>query len=208
MVAHVDDVEAPPLIGAEGAKEKVYGHALEAEALAGAVDEGVHAIEFLAEEVRELSAVHGRPAQLVGARKNGGGRAAGHVAEGEDHHLQKPLDGGAVAGSGTVAFETFLKHAAAAAAGENEMLDEILGVPEALVLVRMQLTPLRWPGGQLDAIGFMNLLQNGMHGKPRDEISLGELYHRPGDQAGGAAPISLRALRTSFALGPLGSALR
>ncbi len=164
MVAHVDDVEAPPLIGAEGAKEKVYGHALEAEALAGAVDEGVHAIEFLAEEVRELRAVHGRPAQLVGARKNGGGRAAGHVAEGEDHHLQKPLDGGAVAGSGTVAFETFLKHAAAAAAGENEMLDEILGVPEALVLVRMQLTPLRWPGGQLGAIGFMNLLQNGMHG--------------------------------------------
>jgi hypothetical protein len=64
------------------------------------------------------------------------------------------------------AFETLLEDAAGAAAGESEMLDEILSAPEALILERMQLAPLRRLIVQLGAVGFKNLLQDGMHRKP------------------------------------------
>jgi hypothetical protein len=88
VVAQVDDVEAPPLIRAEGTKHKVGGDALQAEALAALVEESVHLVDFLAEEIDESGAIHRRPVQLIGAREAGSGGAAGHVADGEDDHLQ------------------------------------------------------------------------------------------------------------------------
>jgi hypothetical protein len=54
MMADVDDVEATPLIGAQRAKDEMGGDALQAEAVAAAVNENVHLVDFLAEEIEEL----------------------------------------------------------------------------------------------------------------------------------------------------------
>jgi hypothetical protein len=48
MMAHVDDVEAAPLIGAKGTEEVVGGDSLETEALAALVEERIHLIDLLA----------------------------------------------------------------------------------------------------------------------------------------------------------------
>jgi hypothetical protein len=134
MMADVDDVEAAPLIGAQRAEDEMGGNALEAEAVAAAVDERVHPVDFLAEKLEELGPDHGGPMQLVGPRKNRRGRSARHLAEREHDHLQKPLDRGAVIGGGPAALEALLQHATGAAAGEHKVLDDLLSAPQAVVL--------------------------------------------------------------------------
>jgi hypothetical protein len=143
MMADVDDVEAAPLIGAQGTEDKMGGDALQAEAVAALIDERVHLVDFLAEKLEELGPVHGRPMQLVGSRKNWRGRAARHLAEREHDHLQKPLDRGTVIGGGLAALEALLQHAAGAAASEHKVLDNLLSAPQAVILAGMQLAPFR-----------------------------------------------------------------
>ena len=46
MVADVDDVEAPPLIGTQGAEKEVTGDALQAETVAATVEQRVHLVQF------------------------------------------------------------------------------------------------------------------------------------------------------------------
>ena len=209
VMADVNDVEAAPLIGTEGSEDKVGGDTLGAEAVAAGADEGIHLLDLLAEKVGELGAVHGRPVELVGAGKDGRRGAARHAPEGEDDELQEPLDGGAVASGGTAALEALLKDAAGAAAGEDEVLDEVLSAPEALVLEGMKLTPGGGLIGQFNAVRVENLLQDRVHRKARERgESVWGNYIIGGDQEEGSASISFRALRTSLARGPLGRALR
>ncbi len=87
VVSQMDDVEATPLIGAERAEDEVSGNPLQAEAFAAAVEERVHLIDFVAEQVDELGAVHSCPMELIGAREGRSGRATRHLAEGEQGHL-------------------------------------------------------------------------------------------------------------------------
>jgi hypothetical protein len=169
VVAQVDDVEAPPLIRAEGTKHKVGGDALQAEALAALVEESVHLVDFLAEEIDESGALHGWPVQLIGARKGGRGRAARHVAEGEDDDLQQPLNGSASITGGVAPFEAFRENTAGAAEGEDEVLDEFLGGPEPVVLKGVHLAPLGRRSGEIGAPGIEDLLQDGMHGMAAGE---------------------------------------
>jgi hypothetical protein len=143
MMADVDDVEAAPLIGTQRTEDKMGGDALQAEAMAAAVQEGVHLIDFLAEKLKELGTVHGRPMQLIGPRKNRSGRAARHLAEREHDHLQKPLNRTAVIGGGPAALKALLQYAAGTAAGEHQVLDDLLSTPQTVVLAGMQLAPFR-----------------------------------------------------------------
>lgn len=143
MMAYVDGVETTPLIGTQGPQQKVAGNALEPEALAAGVEEGVHPIDFLAEELDEFGAVHGRPVELVGARKNGSGHAAGHAAGGEHGRLHHPLHGCAASGGRPPTLEALFERAAGTAEGEHEMLDEFLGAPEPVILPGVQLAPIR-----------------------------------------------------------------
>ena len=54
MMAHVDDVEAAPLIGAEGTEDVVGCDALQAEVVATEVEKRVHRVEVLAEKLDEF----------------------------------------------------------------------------------------------------------------------------------------------------------
>ena len=96
MVPDMDDVETPPLIGAKRAKDEVAGDPLQPEAMPAGFNEPVHLIDLLAEKFEELGSAHGRPVQLIGAGKEGSGRATGHVAEVQYGHLEDPLCWGAV----------------------------------------------------------------------------------------------------------------
>jgi hypothetical protein len=164
VVAQVDDVEAPPLIRAQGTEHKVGGDALQAEVLAALVEESVHLVNLLAEKIDESGAIHRRPVQLIGAREAGSGGAAGHVADGEDDHLQEPLNGRAAVSGWVAALEAFGEDAAGAAASEDEVLDEFLGGPEPVVLKGVHLAPLGGRSGEIGAPGIEDLLQDGMHG--------------------------------------------
>ncbi len=214
MVAHVDDVKAPPLIRAQGSEHKVGGHALQAESLAALVEQSVHLVDLLAEEFEELGATGGLPVELIGSGKAGSRRAAGHVPKGEDDHLQSPLNRGAAVGGGAAALKAFGEDAAGAAAGEDEVLDELLGGPQTVVLKGVHLAPLGRRGGELGAPGVEDLLQDDMHRMAAGErgirfvgtISIGEGRRQPRfDQS---APICFSALWISLAWGPLGRALR
>ena len=143
MMAQVDDMEAAPLIGTQRPEENVRGDALEPESLVAAIEERVHLLDFMAEEVHEFCAVHGLPMELIGPRKGRRGRAAGHAAEGEHGHLQQPLHGRPVSGGGAPALEPLFQRTAGTAESKDEVFDEFLGAPQAVVLPRVQLTPLR-----------------------------------------------------------------
>lgn len=143
MMAEVNDVEASPLIWTERAEQEMAGDALQAEMMLALIDDRIHLIDFLAKLLQKLGAVLCRPMQLAGPRKDGGGHAVGHVSEGEHGHLQNPLDDGAVLAGRLAAIDALLQYAGGAAAGEHQMLDELLGVPQALILAGMQLAPFR-----------------------------------------------------------------
>ena len=178
MVAQVNDVEAPPLVGAERAEDEVGGDALEAEALAATVEERIHLIDFLAEEIDEFVAVHRRPVELVWPGEDGSRSATGHATEGKHHELEEPLRRRAVVGGGAAALEPLLEDATGTAEGEREVLDEILGGPQALVLERVELTPRGRLAGQVGMVRIEDLLQNGMHTRASNAGPiLRELYH-------------------------------
>lgn len=107
------------------------------------------------------------------------------------------------------AIEALVEQTAGAAKGENEMLDEFLSGPQALILERMQLAPVGRFAGELGRVSVENLLQDGVHEMgpvSRETIPLelsdsGRTRYR-------STPISFRALCASLACGPLGSALR
>lgn len=176
VVAQVDDVEAPPLVRAQGTEEEVGGDALEAKALLALVEQDVHLFHFLAKKIGELRASHGRPVKLTGTGKNGSGRAARHLAEGENGDLQRPLGGGTAVVCRAAALEPLCEDAVGAAEGEHEMFDEALGGPEPVILTRMELTPVGRLAGELGVPGVKDLLQDGMHGIAAGPVSW-ELYH-------------------------------
>ena len=209
VVAQVNDVEAPPLIRAQGTEHKVGGDALRPEALAALVEESVHLVDFLAEEIDESGALHGWPVQLIGARKGGRGRAARHVAEGEDDHLQQPLNGSAAVGRRAATLQAPGENPAGAAEGEDEVLDEFLGGPEPVVLKGVHLAPLGRRSGETGAPGIEDLLQDGMHGMAasgRESVSW-ELYHHRIEAGGGSLRLGahlLQGLVNLFGVGAVG----
>src|ERR1700733_208720 len=114
MVADVDDVEAPPLIGAEWAQKEMAGDTLQAEIMFAAIDDRIHLIDFLTEQLQELSAALCGPVQLARSRKDGSGHAVGHASEREHGHLQDPLDDAAVFAGRLAAIDALLQHAGCA----------------------------------------------------------------------------------------------
>ncbi len=97
MMPEVDGVKTPPLVDAHGSEKKMSSSALNAEALAAGIEELIHLLDFLAEDLQQFFSLHGRPVELPGTRKGWGGRAPRHVAEYQHHHLQQPLHHAAVA---------------------------------------------------------------------------------------------------------------
>lgn len=164
MMAHVNGMKAAPLLRGERAEYEMGCDPRGAEALVALVEQGVHLIDVLTEKLDHFRAVHRGPMQLVGAHEGRSGCAARKVSEGKHHELEHPLHNGAAIVSGAAALEALMQHAAAAAAGEDEVLEEFLSRPEAIVLKRMHLAPLRCGAGELAVVGVEELLQNGMHG--------------------------------------------
>jgi hypothetical protein len=147
VVAEVDDVEPAPLIDAQGAEQEVRSRALDAKAMATIVEQMIHLVDFLAENLEQLAAIHGRPGKLAGTRERRSRSATRHVSEGKHDDLEGALQHGAVAARGLAALEARLKNAAGTAADQHEVLDKILRAPVPIVVVRMQLTP---PCGHID----------------------------------------------------------
>ncbi len=140
------------------------GDPLDPKALPALGDAVVHALQLLAQHLQQLGAAHRAPVQLVRTGKNWRGHAVGHAPERHHHQLHEPLQRGAARARGVAAFQTLLQLPCGAAAGQNQMLDQLLRAPQPLVLPGMPLAPLRGPLGQRRRIGVENLLEDGMHG--------------------------------------------
>jgi hypothetical protein len=175
MMSKVDDVVAPPLIGTQGPKKKMSRDALKPKALAAGVDLAVHAIHLFAETIEEIGTARGQPVELSGAREERGRCAPRHPSKRQHGDLQKPLDGRTVVAGGFSALESGFQGPAGTAAGENKMLDQLLRIPEPLVLARVQLAPFRGLVRKLGTVGLIDLLENGMHRRTLEqENSVGD----------------------------------
>jgi hypothetical protein len=163
MVAEVDDVEPPPLVGAHGPEEKVRGGPLGAELLTAVVEEMIHSLHFLAKNLEQLVAIHGRPGKLARQGERRSGRAARHVAKGEDNELPQALAEGRVAARGSAPLDARLEDPAGTAAHQHQVLDDFLCTPVPIAVARMKLATQRWLFRQLARVRLVHFLKHGMH---------------------------------------------
>jgi len=123
MVAGVDRVKTAPLVNAHRAEKKIRGGTLNPEALPAGIEQLIHLLHLLPQDLQKLVAVHRRPVQLAWARKGRSRRAVRHVPEYQHHHLQQPLHHAAVPVSGLSALESSLEQPGRTAANQYKMLD-------------------------------------------------------------------------------------